>query len=252
VARVSTKEFVERAVHELFDQRDATAVDLYWSPEYTEHSIVSADGLDGLRGVAGSLPAGFRYTRTRLLGEQDLVLAHGRYDGIGPTPVVAFDLWRVEGGKIAEHWDAHQAWAAKTVSGHTMLDGPTEITSPASTVASRRVVESFVELIMMGGDRTQIGRFFSGDQFIQHNPQIADGVSGLGRAIQTGAWEAVVDKVHRILAEGEFVFTQGEGVLHGEPTAFYDLFRVADDKLAEHWDVVFTKPAQLGHANGLF
>jgi predicted SnoaL-like aldol condensation-catalyzing enzyme len=252
VVRVSAKELVERAVQDLFDQRDMTAVERCWSPRYVEHSIVGTDGLEGLLGVAGSLPEGFRHTRMRVLGEQDLVVAHGRYDGLGPTPVVAFDLWRVEDGKIAEHWDAHQAWAEQTVSGHTMLDGPTEITSPASTAASRRIVESFVELIMMGGDRTQIGRFFSGDRFIQHNPQIADGVSGLGRAIQTGVWEAVVDKVHRIVAEGEFVFTQGEGVLHGEPTAFYDLFRVADDKLAEHWDVVFTKPTQLGHPNGPF
>jgi predicted SnoaL-like aldol condensation-catalyzing enzyme len=133
-----------------------------------------------------------------------------------------------------------------------MIDGPTEICSPASTAASKRVVESFVELIMMGGDRSQIGRFFSGDRFVQHNPQIADGVSGLAQAIQAGVWEAVVDKVHRIVAEGEFVFTQGEGMLHEKPTAFYDLFRVEDDRLAEHWDVVFTKPTELGHDNGLF
>jgi predicted SnoaL-like aldol condensation-catalyzing enzyme len=250
--RVSAKELVEQAVHELFDQRDVSAVERYWSPGYVEHSILGADGIEALRDLAGSLPAGFRHTRTRLLGEHDLVVAHGRYEGLGATPVVAFDVWRVADDKIVEHWDAHQAWATETLSGHTMLDGPAQISSPASTAASRRVVESFVELIMMGGDRAQIGRFFSGDHFVQHNPQIADGVSGLGQAIQTGVWEAVVDKVHRIVSEGEFVFTQGEGFLHGKPTAFYDLFRVEDGRLVEHWDVVFTKPTELGHDNGLF
>jgi len=249
---VSAKELVEQAVHELFDQRDATAVERYWSPGYIEHSIVGADGLQGLRDLAGGLPEGFCHARARVLGEHDLVVAHGRYEGLGPAPIVAFDVWRVGHGKIVEHWDAHQAWAAQTVSGHTMIDGPTKIGSPDATAASRKVVEGFVELIMMGRDRAQIGRFFSGDRFIQHNPQIADGVSGLGEAFQTGVWEAVVDKVHRIVADGEFVFTQGEGLLRGEPTAFYDLFRVQDDKLAEHWDVVFTKPAELAHDNGLF
>jgi len=250
--RVSAKELVEQAVQELFGERDPTAVDRYWSPGYIEHSILGADGLQGLRDLAGSLPEGFRHTRTRVLGEHDLVVAHGRYDGLGAMPIVAFDVWRVDHGKIVEHWDAHQAWAEQTVSGHTMLDGPTEITSPASTAASRQVVESFVELIMMGQDRTKIDRFFSGDRFVQHNPQIADGLSGLGQAIQTGVWEAVVDRVHRIVAEGDFVFTQGEGRLHAEPTVFYDLFRVEDDRLVEHWDVVFTKPAELAHDNGLF
>jgi predicted SnoaL-like aldol condensation-catalyzing enzyme len=248
---VSARELVERAVHELFDQRDPRAVDRYWSPDYIEHSIAGADGLPGLRDLVGTLPAGFRHTRTRVISEHDLVVAHGRYDGIGATPIVAFDMWRVDQGKIVEHWDAHQPWEDQTVSGHTMIDGPTEIASPGSTAASRLIVASFAELIMMGGDRTQIGRFFCDDRFVQHNPQIADGVSGLGQAIQTGVWEAVVNRIHRIVADGEFVFTQGEGLLHGEPTAFYDLFRVENGKLAEHWDVVFPQSEELRHANGL-
>jgi len=77
-------------------------------------------------------------------------------------------------------------------------------------------------------------------------------VSGLGHAIQAGVWAAVVERVHHIVADGEFVFTQGEGILHGVPTAFYDLFRVENDKLAEHWDVVFAEPDTLPHGNGLF
>jgi predicted SnoaL-like aldol condensation-catalyzing enzyme len=92
---------------------------------------------------------------------------------------------------------------------------------------------------MMGGDRSQLPTFFDGDRFLQHNPVIADGVSGLGAAIQSGIWAAVVERCHRVVADGNFVFTQAEGTLRSEPTAFYDLFRVADGRLAEHWDVVF-------------
>ena len=77
-------------------------------------------------------------------------------------------------------------------------------------------------------------------------------MSGLGSAIQAGVWAAVVEQVHHVVADGEFVFTQGEGILDGIPTAFYDLFRVENDKLAEHWDVVFAKPDTLPHGNGLF
>lgn len=70
VMRVSAKELVEQAVHELFGRRDATAVDRYWSPDYIEHSIVGADGLQGLRDLAGSLPEGFRHVRARVLAER--------------------------------------------------------------------------------------------------------------------------------------------------------------------------------------
>jgi predicted SnoaL-like aldol condensation-catalyzing enzyme len=246
------KDLVLTAVSELFDARALTAVERYWSPDYTEHSALGRDGLDGLREVAASLPEGFRHERIRVLADGDYVIAHGLYHGLAPTSIVACDLWRVQDGRIAEHWDAHQPWADATVHGHTMVDGPAAVEHPEQAEDSRRIVTGFVELIMMGGDRSQIGRFFDGDRFIQHNPQIADGVSGLGAAIQNGVWEAVVERAHRILAEGEFVFTQGEGKLHGKPTAFYDLFRVEDGVLAEHWDVVYTQPDALPHGNGLF
>jgi predicted SnoaL-like aldol condensation-catalyzing enzyme len=249
---MSQKDLVRQAISELFDKRDVTAVDRYWSPEYVEHSLWGGAGLDGLRQAVSTLPDGFRHERVRLLGEGDLVVVHGLYHGFGPDPGAACDLWRVENDKIVEHWDGYQPWVATNPSGHSMTDGPAEVTEPGQTASSRQVVQGFVKLIMMGGDRSQLPRFFEGDQFIQHNPVIADGVSGLGEAIQTGVWAAVVERCHRMVADGEFVFTQAEGTLHNEPTAFYDLFRVEDGKLAEHWDVVFTQPEKLPSGNDLF
>ncbi len=249
---MSQREFVLQAIAELIDKRDIGAVDRYWSPAYVEHSLQASGGLDGLRRAASALPDGFRHEKVRLLGDGNLVAVHGIYHGIGPDPLASCDLWRVENGKIVEHWDGHQPWVARNPSGHSMTDGPTEVTEHGKTALSKKVVQGFVELIMMGGDRSQLPAFFEGDSFIQHNPVIADGVSGLGEAIQAGVWAAVVQRCHRIVADGEFVFTQAEGTLHDKPTAFYDVFRVKDGKLAEHWDVVFTQPATLRHGNGLF
>ena len=245
-------ELVVGATTELFGNRDLSAVERHWSPGYVEHSVVGRPGLDGLREVASGLHEGFRYDVVRLLCEGDLVVAHGLYYGLGADPNVACDLWRLDGDKIVEHWDGHQPWVAKNPSGRSMTDGPTRVSDRDRTADNKKVVEGFVELIMMGGDRSQLPTFFDGDRFLQHNPVIADGVSGLGAAIQSGVWAAVVERCHRVVADGDFVFTQAEGRLHNEPTAFYDLFRVADGRLAEHWDVVFTQPQTLPHGNGLF
>ena len=43
-----------------------------------------------------------------------------------------------------------------------------------------------------------------------------------------------------------------EGTLGGKPTAFFDLWRVSNGKLAEHWDVVADIPATMVHKNGKF
>jgi hypothetical protein len=46
----------------------------------------------------------------------------------------------------------------------------------------------------------------------------------------------------------------GEGSIGGKPTAFFDLFRVENGKLAEHWDTVATIPdrSTWKNANGKF
>jgi predicted SnoaL-like aldol condensation-catalyzing enzyme len=249
---MTAKGLVDQATSELFERGQMANVDRYWSADYIEHSTISGPGLDGMHQVARTLPEGFQYDKVRLLGDADLVVVHGVYHEPGADPSVGFDVWRVAGGMIVEHWDARQPWVGANPSGHSMIDGPTAVTHLDKTADNRRLVKEFVELIMMGGDRSQLPRFFEGDQFIQHNPLISDGLSGLGDAIQTGVWAAVVERCYRVVAEGEFVFTQGEGTLRDAPTAFYDLFRVDNGKLAEHWDVVFAQPATLPHSNGLF
>lgn len=45
-------------------------------------------------------------------------------------------------------------------------------------------------------------------------------------------------RVHRVLAEGNFVLTVSEGELGGTHSSFYDLFRVERGKIVEHWDTI--------------
>ena len=57
------------------------------------------------------------------VADGDLVMVHGRYTGWGPTPMVAVDIFRVEKGKVVEHWDVMQEEvpAASTRSGNAMF-----------------------------------------------------------------------------------------------------------------------------------
>ncbi len=62
------------------------------------------------------------------------------------------------------------------------------------------------------------------------------------------------DRGHRVLGEGNFVPAVSEGALAGQPTAFYDLFRVENARLVEHWNVLETIPpqAEWKNSNGQF
>ena len=58
--------------------------------------------------------------------------------------------------------------------------------------------------------------------------------------------------VHLIVAEGNFVFTMTEGAMGDVPTAFFDLWRVEDGKIVEHWDTIEAIPDEMVHDNGKF
>jgi predicted SnoaL-like aldol condensation-catalyzing enzyme len=59
---------------------------------------------------------------------------------------------------------------------------------------------------------------------------------------------------HRVLGEGNFVLTVSEGQFAGKHTSFYDLWRVENGKIAEHWDTVeaIPKEAEWKNGNGKF
>lgn len=79
--------------------------------------------------------------------------------------------------------------------------------------------------------------------YIQHNTGIADGVSGLNTALAALAGQGIdmiYDEVHMVLAQGNFVLAVSEGTFGGAPTAYYDLWRVENGKISEHWDVMET------------
>ncbi|WP_460943955.1 nuclear transport factor 2 family protein [Spirosoma daeguense] len=52
------------------------------------------------------------------------------------------------------------------------------------------------------------------------------------------------DKIHYVLGEGNFILALSEGTSGGKETSFYDLFRVENGKIAEHWDTIETIPAK--------
>ena len=79
--------------------------------------------------------------------------------------------------------------------------------------------------------------------YIQHNTGIADGLSGLGAALEAlgkQGIQMIYDKTYQVLADGNYGLAVSEGSFGGDHTSYYDLFRVENGKIAEHWDVMET------------
>jgi predicted SnoaL-like aldol condensation-catalyzing enzyme len=220
--------------------------------QYTQHNPNVADGLAGFGALLQQLPKGSaRVSSVRVFQDGDFVFAHTEYNFFGPK--IGFDIFRFESGKIVEHWDNLQEVSAHpNPSGHTMTDGPMEATDLAKTDANKALVRAFMDDILVKGQMEKLSGYFNGDHYTQHNPQISDGLSGLGAALKALAAQGITmkyDHIHRILAEGNFVLVVSEGTFAGEHTSFYDLFRVENDKIAEHWDTIERIPPEASRKN---
>lgn len=215
--------------------------------KYKQHNLMVGDGLAGFGAVLQQLPKDSAKVNTvRVIQDGNYVVTHTEYNFFGPK--IGFDVFRFESGKIVEHWDNLQVTpTSPNPSGRTMTDGSAEIKDVNKTAANKKLVRAFVEDILVKGKMDKLAGYFNGDQYLQHNPQIGDGLSGLGAALKVLAEQGITmkyNRIHKVLGEGNFVLVISEGSFAGKPTSYYDLFRVEGGKIAEHWDTMETIPAK--------
>lgn len=214
---------------------------------YIQHNLAYGTGRDAFIGSVEYLASAETKTTVkniRAFEDGDKVFLQTVYNFAGAGEQVAFDIFRFdENGLIAEHWDNLASLADPNPSGHTQIDGAMEVKDLYKTEENRKLVENFLYDVMQGNNLNKTPDYFDGDTYIQHNTGIADGVSGLNEALAALAEQniqMIYNEVHMVLAQGNYVLAVSEGTFGGAPTAYYDLWRVENGKIAEHWDVMET------------
>jgi len=95
---------------------------------------------------------------------------------------------------------------------------------------------------------------YIGDNYIQHNPAVADGKEALRDALKVwfkNAPKEIIDVQH-IGADGNFVYIHTKSKRGNKTYSVIDIFRVDGGKVVEHWDVIQEVPAKAANDHPMF
>ncbi len=240
-----------------FNTGDQTPISYINPNKYIQHNLAVGDGLQGFGEVMHHAPPqGFKANVIRAFEDGDYVFTHTEYDFFGPK--AGFDVFRFEDGKIVEHWDNLLAVQAPNPSGRTQFDGATEISDLDKTEANKTIAKDFIERVVINHEMDKLATYINPTKYIQHNPAVADGLDGFGTAMKYFAENGLVmeyTKLHKVLGQGNFVLTMSEGKFgKGVHSSYYDLFRIENGQIVEHWDVIepILEKSEWKNENGKF
>lgn len=121
--------------------------------------------------------------------------------------------------------------------------------------ANKKIVLAFYDAAFFKYDSvTAVG--FLGPRYIQHNPQVADGVAPFKEFIDflKSSRKGAFSSIKRVLADGDLValHVHTKETAESRGRAVVDIFRLEDGKIVEHWDVIQAVPEKSANDNTMF
>lgn len=220
------------------DGQVAEVLENYMGASYTQHSTGVPDEKEGFAAFFESFfqrhpERDIQIVRTIEDGNLVFVHVHQYLNG-GEAQWVTTDTFRSdENGRIVEHWDVIDYYRKPENGQLDQIFGDFEVTDLDQTAANKKTVRRFLTEVFQNGELHQWSDYVA-DDLLQHNHQIGQGSEAYKAYV--AEHEVNYDFVFQLLGQGNYVVSYGRTVIDGQPYAQYDIFRLENGKIAEHWD----------------
>lgn len=229
--------------------RNESVIRRFVAEDYKQHNPMAEDGREGLLTFVRSLGGvEVSITPKRLLIDGDFVAVHSDV-WIGQSHFAVFDLFVVEYGMLREHWDCMQEQPDNGEKSIDLTRGTTEMADLQKTESNRTLIERFAKDILIERQLATLDKYVA--RCVLEHSLVPFGQLASGANVDPGQ-SGKYKTVHRVVAEGNFVLTQSEGEFSGKKAAIYDLWRIDNGKIVEHWSTIQEVPATSRNKNGMF
>ena len=202
----------------------------YMGDSYTQHSTGVKDGKAGFKEFfqdfhKRNTERDIQIVRTFEDGPYVFQHVYQNLNG-GQAQWITTDIFRADDqGRIVEHWDVIDAYPQNKPAVDPIF-GDFQIEDEDQTEQNKAKIRLFLTYVMQNHDYTRFNDFVK-DNYVEH-----DAASYLDYLKDN---DVTYDFVFKVLGQGNYVVSYSQVTIAGTAYAMFDIFRLEDGKIAEHW-----------------
>lgn len=209
----------------------------YMGDTYTQHSTGVPDEKKGFEIFFKDFHK--RYLKRKMnivrsIEDENFVFLHvHQFLNDGEAQWITADIFKSDDeGRIIEHWDVIDEYPVN-IKANDPIYGDFSITDLEKTQDNKKTIRRFLVDIMQNKDFDMFEHYVD-DSLIQHNQNIAQG----GKSYKDYLLENDVtyDFVFKVMGQGDYVVSYSKVYIGKQDYAQFDIYRLRNGKIVEHWD----------------
>ena len=209
----------------------------YMGATYTQHSTGVPDEKEGFKKFFVDFFKRHpkrKMNIVRTIEDGNFVFVHvHQFLNDGAAQWITADIFRSDDeGKIVEHWDVIDYYPSE-IGDFNPIYGNFEIIDEDKTEENKKIVRRYLVDVLQNKEFEKFDDYIAED-LIQHNQEISQGRYAYKKYLKDN--NVIYDFVFKVMGQGNCVVAYSKVFVGEQDFAHFDIFRLEDGKIVEHWD----------------